>query len=159
MNKPLTINLSTGNVSTAIPIIADKTQARLRLTSLDVQEKEGGSDSLKFVFELTHPVPDTQGSTIHPGGLGSKVVEFIPLVAKPDAKDPQWNIKKIATRIDALLGTADAGHASKPARPDLNGELVGQLLGKELIAIIKVKTGEYSGNEIATVMFPDDVKA
>ena len=79
------MSLSTSAVSTAIPVIADKTQARLRLTSLDVQEKEGGSDSLKFVFELTHPVPDTQGSTIHPGGLGSKVVEFIPLVAKPDA--------------------------------------------------------------------------
>ncbi len=154
------MSLSTSAVSTAIPVIADKTQARLRLTSLDEQEgKDGGIGSLKFVFELTHPVPDTQGSTIHPGGLGSKVVEFIPLASKPEAKDPVWHIKKIATRIDALLGTADAGHASKPARPDLSPELVGQLLGKELIAILKVKTGEYSGNEIATVMFPDDVKA
>lgn len=159
MNKPLSISLDTRNVTTAIPLIADGASVTFRLTALEEHQPEGKAPQLKFIYELVNPAPSTDGSLINPGALGSKFFEYVPFEAKPDAKDPQWHLKKIATRIDALLGTADQGHASKPARPELNGDTVAVLLGKTMIAKMGVRTGEYTGNEIKSVMFPGDIKA
>jgi hypothetical protein len=158
-NQPLDISLNLGDTKTAIPMIKDGEHAPLRLVNLGQVKTEKGK-SLKFEYDLTHPVPDSEGGVINPGAMGSKVFENIQLYAKPDAKDPKWYEKRIASRIDALLGTGDKDNKKgKPPRPDLNSQLVPQLIGKILIAKMRVRTGEYTGNEIASVTFPGDIAA
>jgi hypothetical protein len=157
--QPLDISLNLGDTKTAVPMIKDGELVTLRLATLGQGATEKGK-SLKFEYDLQHPAPDSDGGTINPGAMGSKVFENIQLYAKPDAKDPKWYEKRIATRIDALLGTGDKDNKKgKPARPDLNSQLVPQLIGKTLVAKVRVKTGEYTGNEIVSVTFPGDIAA
>ena len=160
-NQPLSINLSLGSIQTAIPRIADGAQPLFRLTDVNQVSAEGKPDNLKFTFELVNPAQSTEGTPITPGSPGSKHIEFVPTQSKPDAKDPTWHLKKISNIVDALLGTAQAGHASKPTRPDLNAETLGMLLGKEAYLTMKAKTGEYAdrGNEVSRFTYPGDLKA
>ena len=157
--QPLDISLNLGDTKTAIPTIADGHVCRLKLVNLTQGANEKGKD-LKWEYELQDPAPDSDGGTITPGAMGSKIFEHIQLYAKPDAKDPKWFEKKIATRIDALMGTGDKENKKgKPVRPDLSAQLVPQLIGKTLVAKMRVKTGDYTGNEIASVTFPGDIAA
>ena len=158
-NAPLSINMSLAQVQTAIPLVADGAQPLYRLTGFEQVAKEGSCDNLKFIFELVNPTQSTDGTPIMPGAIGSKHIEFVPTESKPDAKDPLWHQKKICNIMDALLGTAQAGHPTKPTRPDLNAETAGMLLGKTAFLSMKVKTGEYVGNEVKRFTHPDDVKA
>lgn len=158
--EPLSISLNLGDTKTAIPMIQDGQVCRLRLVGLSQGATEKGK-VLKFEYDLQDPAPDTEGGTITPGAMGSKIFENIQLYAKPDAKDPKWFEKKIASRIDALLGTADKDNKKgKPPRPDLSAELVPQLIGKTLVAKMVVRQdANYTGNEIRTVTFPGDIAA
>lgn len=156
---PLDISLDLSNTKTAIPLIADGQYVELRLVKLSMESNDKGK-STKWEYDLVKPAPDTEGGTIVPGGMGSKQFENIQLYAKPDAKDPKWFEKKIATRMDALLGTGEAGNKKgKPTRPNFDTSAVEQMIGKTLVAKMKVKTGEYVGNEFATVTFPSDIAA
>lgn len=158
-NQPLSISVGLSDTKTAIPMIRDGEQVVLKLVNLS-QGKTDKGDSLKFEYDLVNPAPDTEGGTINPGAMGSKIFENIQLYAKADAKDPEWFKKRIAARLDALLGTGDIGNKrGKPQRPDLSAQLVPQLLGKTLIAKMRVKTGEYTGNEIASTTYPGDIAA
>jgi hypothetical protein len=158
-NQPLDISLNLGDTKTAIPTIKDGELVPLRLVSLGQVATEKGK-STKWEYDLVSPAPDSDGGVINPGAMGSKVFENIQLYAKPDAKDPKWYEKRIATRIDALLGTGDKDNKKgKPPRPDLNSQLVPQLIGKTLVAKMRVRTGEYTGNEIASVTYPGDIAA
>jgi hypothetical protein len=148
-----------GDTKTTIPVIADGTLVNLRLASLKQNTTDKGK-SLQWEYDLVDPAPDTDGNTIKPGDFGSKIFEHIALYAKPDAKDPKWFEKRIASRIDALLGTGDKGNPKgKPERPNLNAQLVPELLGKSLVAKMRVRKDEYGGNEIASVTFPGDIAA
>jgi hypothetical protein len=158
-NQPLDISVNLTDTKTAIPMVQDGAVVELRLKNLGQVTTEKGK-TLKFEYDLVNPAPDTDGGTINPGAMGSKIFENIQLYAKPDAKDPKWFEKRIATRIDALLGTGDKDNKkNKPARPDLNSQLVPNLIGKTLVAKMRVRTGEYTGNEIASVTFPGDIAA
>jgi hypothetical protein len=158
-NQPLDISLNLGDTKTAVPMVKDGELVSLRLANLGQVTTEKGK-SLKFEYDLVNPAPDTDGGVINPGSMGSKIFENIQLYAKADAKDPKWYEKRIASRIDALLGTGDKDNKkNKPPRPDLNAKLVPELLGKTLVAKMRVRTGEYTGNEIATVTFPGDIAA
>jgi len=158
--QPLDISLNLSEAKTAVPMIADGTMVRLRLVSLSQQAGEKGK-TLRFEYDLLDPAPDSDGGKINPGAFGSKIFENVALYAKPDAKDPKWYEKRIAARIDALLGTGDKGNTKgKPARPDLSPQLVPNLIGKELVAKMRIRTtGEFSGNEIASVTYPGDIAA
>lgn len=158
--QPLSISLDLSGTKTAIPMVADGTMVRLRLVSLTQIKGEKGN-SLRFEYDLVEPAPDTEGGVINPGAFGSKIFETIAMYAKPDAKDPKWFYKNIAQRIDAFLGTGDEGNKKgKPVRPDLSAELVPQLIGKELVAKMKVQQDDvYTGNRIQTVTFPGDIAA
>jgi hypothetical protein len=158
--QPLDISLNLSGTKTAVPMVQDGAMVKLRLTSLSQLRGEKGN-SLKFEYDLVEPAPDTEGGTINPGAFGSKIFEQIALYAKPDAKDPRWFEKNIAQRIDALLGTGDAGNKKgKPTRPDFNGQLVPQLIGKDLIAKMKVQSDDnFTGNRIVSVTFPGDIAA
>lgn len=161
---PLSININTSAAKTVAPMINDGEWVELRLTALEGASNEKG-DYLKWKWELVNPAPSVasakgEGDPIFPGKMGSIIFENIQLYSKPDSKDPDWFKKKIAVRLDGLLGTGDAENKKgKPARPDLTSELVPQLLGKTIRAKMKVKTGEFEGNEIGNIMFPGDVQA
>lgn len=158
-NQPLDISLNLSDAKVAIPVIKDGELVPLKLADLGVSTNEKGK-TINFEYELVNPAPDTDGGTINPGAMGSKIFENVALYAKPDAKDPKWFEKRIASRIDALLGTGDKDNKKgKPQRPDLNAQLVPQLIGKVLVAKMRVRTGEYTGNEIASVTFPGDIAA
>lgn len=158
--QPLSISLNLSGTKTAIPMIADGTMVRLRLVSLS-QIKGDKGNTLRFEYDLVEPAPDTEGGTINPGAFGSKIFENVALYAKPDAKDPLWFNSVISKRIDALLGTGDPGNKKgKPVRPDLSAEVVPQLIGKELVAKMKVQQDDnFTGNRIQTVTYPGDIAA
>ena len=157
--QPLDISLNLGDTKTAVPMVKDGELVELRLKSLTQQVGEKGK-SLRFEYDLVNPAPDSEGGTIMPGAMGSKVFENIQLYAKPDAKDPKWYEKRIASRNDAHLGTGDRDNKKgKEVRPDLTAQLVPVLIGKTLVAKMRVRTGEYTGNEIASVTFPGDIAA
>lgn len=159
-NQPLDISLDLSGTKTAIPMIQDGTMVKLRLVSLSQITGEKGK-TLRFEYDLLDPAPDSEGGTIQPGAFGSKIFENIALYAKPDAKDPLWFKPLIAKRIDALLGTGDAGNKKgKPTRPDLGPNLIPQLIGRELVAKMKIETNDaYTGNRIQNVTYPGDIAA
>lgn len=158
--QPLSISLNLSGTKTAIPMVKDGELTELRLTSLSQIGTEKGN-SLRFEYDLVNPTPDNEGGVINPGGFGSKIFENVAMYAKPDAKDPKWYEGVIAKRIDALLGTGDAGNKKgKPTRPDLSAELVPQLIGKTLVAKMKVQQDDnFTGNRLGAVHFPGDIAA
>jgi len=160
MTQPIDISLNLSGTKTAVPMVQDGAMVRLRLVNVSLVSGEKGN-SLKWEYDLVDSAPDTEGGTINPGAFGSKIFEQIALYAKPDAKDPKWFLTNISKRIDALLGTGDEGNKKgKPTRPDFNGELIPQLIGKELIAKMKVQNDDnFVGNRIQTVTFPGDIAA
>lgn len=152
---PLSISLNLSEVKTSIPIIADNTMVKARLKNISQQVVEGKGNSTKWEYVLVDPAPTTDGGQVKPG---FPIYEHIQLYAKADAKDPLWFVKKISRRIDGLLGTGDVGNnKGKPARPEFNADILPHLIGKEVILTLKVKTGEYEGNEISKSTFPGDL--
>jgi len=169
MPEPLSNSYDLSNAKAIVPLIADGVLARMRLVNLTLDKTEKGP-STKWEYDLLDAVPSTEGDQIRPGDFGAKFFENIQMYAKPDAKDPTWFVTKIAKRVDALLGTSDRGNRKgKPERPpiDLNPasadsvipQLAEMLKGKEIVAKMAVKQGEFTGNEIKTVTFPGDISA
>lgn len=141
---------------TSVPLVANGTKSvPLRLVDLKKDTTDKG-EVLKWSWELLIPVPQEGGGEIQPKGFGSKIFETIQLYAKPDAKDPQWFLKNIATRVDALLGTADEGNKKdKPVRPS-NPEPQ-ELIGRVALADFTLST--YNGNTRNELKFtyPKDI--
>lgn len=159
---PLSITLNTREAKTGFPVIVDGTMAKYRLQNITAVETEKGP-VLKWEYELVDPVPvvGQDDAPLMPGDFGSKFFENIQLYAKPDAKDPEWFLKKVSTRMDALLGTADIGNTKdKPERPGFDDDAVSMMIGKTLVAKVKVKVYEgNTSNEWANVFFPEDLEA
>lgn len=115
-----------------------------------------------FEWELTAPAPSTEGNEIKPGDMGSHFFENVALFDKntTDGSVPKWAQERIAKRIDALLGTGDPDNKKgKPTRPPLSPQVIPTLIGKELVAKMGVRTGDFIGNEFTQVFFPGDIAA
>lgn len=158
---PLDISLDTTQTTTVVPLIADGVMARWRFTKVSRIMSKDNKPMLKWEWELVAPAPSTEGTPIEPGKMGSKFFENIALFDKnttPPAV-PEWALKRVAQRQDALLGTGDPDNKKgKPTRPPFGAEAVGQMVGKEVIAKMSVKTdGGYTNNEFATLYFPGDI--
>ncbi len=168
MPEPLSNTYDLSQAKTVVPLIANGTLCRLKLVNLTLDKTEKGP-STKWEWEIVEPVPTTDGDQLRPGDFGSKIFENIQMYAKPDAKEPTWFVKKIATRIDGLLGTSDPGNRKgKPARPsiDLNPanadsaipQLAQAVVGQQIVAKMSVSAFEgVERNEIQKVTFPGDV--
>lgn len=158
---PLNISLNTDAVKTAVPLFPEQTYVRCRLAKVQQDHVEGKGDVIKFEYDLVEPTATADGSILKPGDFGSKVFETVQLYdknTKPGEGAPKWALEKIAKRLDGFLGTSDLGNAKgKPARPPFNPELVPTLIGQEAFFKFKNKTGEYTGQDIASVTFPGDV--
>lgn len=184
MSGPLNFSLKLSDVKTAFPLIADAVMTEFRLVGIEaktappkaelhpeavVRGPDGNPVTLNLQFETINPVKGSEGQEILPGSPGSKIFDPIQLYSKPDAKDPAWFVKKLATRVDALLGTGDPGNTKgKPERPALDlasptlaQELIELLVGKVMIAKVKLeKSAEYGDkNSFAALHFPGDLKA
>lgn len=166
-------------VETTFPLIANDTYCLWRVKAVSTEQKNldglavqgvhanGAGTVLKMEFDLVEPAVDTEGKPILPGGRGGKFFESTNLYSKVGGKDDSWFVKKIAERVDALLGTeGPEGKGVKPKRPTINlaspniaAELSQLLIGATLKAKMRVKTGEYTGNEFAKVYFPADLTA
>lgn len=158
---PLDISLNLSETKTAVPMVRDGEFAKWRLVNLGMQKTDKGP-MIKLEYDLVDPVANSDGGTLKPGEMGAKFFENIALFDKnttpPDV--PKWAQERIAKRIDALLGTGDVGNTkNKPVRPNLDANTVPQLIGKVLVAKMKVKTGDYVGNEFGNVVFPGDIAA
>lgn len=154
---PLSIAFDTSKAKTAVPMYADGQMVRFSFAGVKEESGEKGK-TLILEWNAMHPAANTDGGQIPVGGLGSKIFDRIQLYGgKPEDETP-WFVKKLSTRIDALLGTSDAGNTKgKPTRPDFNNETVAAMIGKEMVAKMKVKTGDYSGNEFGNLYFPGDL--
>lgn len=176
---PLDNSFDLSKTKTAFPLVANDTYAKWRVEKVTVAENklegpangrvhDGIGDYLTIEFSLVEPVSDTDGEQLLPGGVGSKFFDRTNLYAKADAKDPIWFVKRIAERIDALLGTSDADNKKgKSARPPINildpnfgPQLAELIMGQILVAKMKVSTYEgTTRNEFAKVHFPGDLAA
>lgn len=160
--NPLSISLPTDSTKTSTPLISDGFTAEWRFVSVDQKQTDKGV-VLGLRWDLVKPAPTTSGITLNPGDFGSSFFENIQLYDKhstPGGPPPEWAVKKIASRIDACLGTGDPGNSKgKPTRPTFDAATVALMTGKVVLAKMKVKTGEYEGNEFGTLYYPGDVKA
>ncbi len=158
---PLNINLDITDTTTGIPVIADGQIVKLHLEKVTQSEVEGKGSTTRWEYKLVEPAPTTDGTTLNPGDFGSTIFENIQLYSKEGSARPDWFKERIATRIDALLGTGDKGNKKgKPERPNLSGETVAKLIGQSML--VKMKVSAYEGrdrNEFAAVYFPGDVQA
>lgn len=159
MSEPLSISFDLADVKTAIPIILDGHICRVRFVNVvqSLKDNDPAKPSLKWEFHLLDPAPTNEGGMVAPG---FKLFENIACYAKEGAQKPKWFLEKICKFIDGFLGTADADNKkNKPPRPKFDANTVQMMIGKESFVKVKVKTGEYTGNEIASLTFPGDVTA
>jgi hypothetical protein len=149
-NAPLNINIDLSNVVTTIPLVADNTQAKVRLKNVTQNDRDG-TPIIRWELVLTEPAPTADGGEVKPG---------FPLYVNFDTSQ-DWLMQKMSRFVDGLLGTGDKGNTKgKPARPPFNSETVSQMLGREGVARIIVtrsKKSDYVGNDVATLTFPNDL--
>lgn len=158
-NGPLDISLDLSNTKTVVPMVADGHLCKWRCKNIGMATSEKGK-MVKYEWNLVDPAPNTDGGQIKPGEMGATFFETVTLYDKntPAGEVPEWAKKKIAQRIDALLGTGDPGNTKgKPTRPNFDAACVAQMIGKELIAKMKVRRDENGGNDFGTLTFPGDI--
>lgn len=160
---PLDINLDLSKTKTTVPMIADGHLCELRLEKVaQKQASDNKGNMVVFEWKITQPCPNTEGGQIKPGEMGATIFDNIALFDKntPAGTVPEWASRRIAQRIDAVLGTGDEGNPKgKPSRPAFNAETVSQMIGKVMVAKMKVKGGDFPGNELGTLTFPGDISA
>lgn len=160
---PLDINLDLSKTKTTVPMVAEGHLCEWRFEKAGMKQAgEGKGNMITMEWKLTQPAPNTEGGQIKPGEMGATLFENIALFDKntPTGQIPEWAQKRIAQRIDALLGTGDEGNPKgKPTRPAFNAETVSQMIGKTVVAKMKVKGGDFPGNEFGTLTFPGDIAA
>lgn len=158
---PLDFSLDLSNKSTVTPMVADGVMARWRLKNLQQARNEKGP-YLKLEWDLLQPAPASDGTRIEPGKMGSKFFQNIMLYDKntPAGQVPERIQVQIAQIQDALLGTGDPDNKkNKPQRPKFDQACVSQMIGKELVAKMKVRTGDFTGNDFGVLTFPGDIAA
>lgn len=159
MPEPLNISFDLSDVKTQIPIIMNDHVVLVRLANItqELKDNDPAKVSLKWELHLLSPAPTVDGGMV-PAGF--KIFENIACYAKEGAKNPKWFLEKISKFMDGFLGTGDRDNKKgKPPRPPFDANAVSAMIGKEAYAKLKVKTGEYQGNEIQSLTFPGDVTA
>lgn len=158
---PLDISLDLSNTKTTVPMVMEGHLCEWRFVRAGTKTSENGK-TVVLEWDLVNPAPNTEGGQIKPGEMGSKLFENIALYDKNTPKDqvPEWANKRIAQRIDGVLGTGDLGNPKgKPARPVFNAETVTKMIGQTMVAKMKVRGGDYVGNEFGQITFPGDISA
>jgi hypothetical protein len=152
-DQPLNITVNTTDIATALPLIVDGTQAKVRLKNISQLERDSGQLVIKWEFALVDPAPTVDGAQVQAG---------FPLFVNFDVSR-DFLLRKMATFIDGILGTGDINNRKgKPSRPALGPESVSQMLGGEAIAkivVVKSTKSDYVGNDIDKLTYPGDLAA
>lgn len=132
----LNLNVQLGGVDTSLPKLASGNYP-LRLAGVEQVEskKAAGNYNLKATFETTQPGESTKGDIINPG---FKVFKYYPLQQSETEGAPDFR-RDLCVLVDACLGT------DKSNRPDLTGELLTSLIGREVLATVKVENDPQYG--------------
>jgi hypothetical protein len=150
-NQPLSISLNLTDISTAVPLIADGTMARVRLKNISQTERDG-NPVIKWEFSLAEPAQTTEGDQVRAG---------FPLFVTFDTSH-EFLMQKMARFVDAFMGTGDPNNKKgKPPRPQFNADTVSQMIGTEAMAkitVMKSKKSDYVGNDISTITYLGDLE-
>lgn len=150
-NQPLNINIDLTGITTTLPLIADGHIAKVRLKNITQTEREG-NPIIKWELTLVEPAPTVDGLTVQPG---------FPLFVNFDISR-DFLLQKMSKFVDGFLGTGDINNKKgKPPRPQFNADTVNQMLGTEAyakITVMKSKKSDYVGNDISSVIYPDDLE-
>lgn len=155
---PLSLNLDITDAKTSVPMFSDGSLVEFELKTIAEKPNEKGP-ALEFVFESVNPAPNTDGGTILPGQLGSKVFKTLYGYQKDgdSAKAQARMAQDIARIVDACLGTGDRGNIKgKPERPGVN-EALAACIGKHIVAKIKNETGDFQRSGLGTLYYPPDL--
>lgn len=165
MNGPLSISINTASAKTGIPKFADNSWVHLRCAEVKFDSTEKGH-VVKWKWELVDPAASEEsaagtGEPILPGKFGSTYFETVQLYDKNTDPNnpvvPDWAVTKLSVREDALLNTGDADNKKgKDVRPNFDQDLLPTLFGKTCWAQMKIRKGEYEGNEISKMMSEAD---
>lgn len=144
----LTINIpQTKSALTGIPLIADKKWALFEFKGYEEKPGDKGVTG-QFRWELVNAAPSNHGTPIEPGKLGSKFFDSVRFYDKntPQGQIPDMAVVAVSKRIDACLGTADAGNTKgKAERPAFDESTIAAMVGKR--AWLKLKISEFEGNQ------------
>jgi hypothetical protein len=149
--QPLSISLNLTDISTAVPLIADGTVARVRLRNISQTERDG-NPVIKWELALAEPATTTEGDQVRVG---------FPIFISFDTSQ-EFLMQKMARFVDGFLGTGDPNNKKgKPPRPQFNAQIVSQMIGAEAMAkitVIKSKKSDYVGNDISTITYLGDLE-
>lgn len=154
---PLSITLSTSQIKTAIPQIADNSWVNLKLNAVKEGDIPNKGKTIEFEFQLAERATSADGTPIEPNGLGSKVFHTLFLFGKDGPEAAMTRAAVDAGKvIDGLLGTGDpSNNKGKPVRPDFGPQVIPDLVGKNVFALTKLDP-QY-GVKIKEFRFPGDV--
>jgi hypothetical protein len=148
-NQPLNIDLDLTNISTAVPVVANNTTAKVRLRNITQQDRDG-TPIIRWEFALSEPAAAEDGTLVQAGHL-----IFVSFDTSQD-----WLKQKMARFVDGMLGTGDKGNTKgRPERPRFNAETVSQMLGKEALAritVTKSKKTDFVGNDVSGLTHLND---
>jgi hypothetical protein len=150
---PLNFNLEMNDVETEYPTILPGSYI-LKIKEAEIlPNKDETGHNLRVRFATTAPATSLKGqeqNTVDDVPPGFVMTRYLSL--QGSKKNPDYDFRKgIAELLDAAF------KCEKGARPDFNPETVAALVGKELVATVKVRTqseGEYAGqvsNDVARV--------
>lgn len=168
----LNVNFNLSEAKTAIPLVADGHKCKVRFAGCKGRTNPEKGDSLSLENHLLEKAPTTDAGVVEPG---FPLFDSIYLYDKNTAAGefPPRAITKISKYLDGFLGTGDPGNKKgKPARPnifeglpatatveDIAAKITEALISREAYAQVKVKTGDFEGNEIVKIIHPSDLNA
>ena len=152
MNDPLSLNVQLAGVDTRMPILPETEYLFQFAKAQVVPNKDETGRNLEVTFNLAQEATSTTGKAIAPG---FPIKSYYPLQASEKSKSPEFFREQLAGLIDAVFGRDPEDHAN---RPDLTGELVQQMLGRNVIAKVVIDNfNDRESNKISRLRAATDV--
>ena len=129
MTDPLNINVSLAGVETSLPLLPEGDYTFQVVESAVGTNKDQNGLNWSLKLALTTPAVAVDGREIQPN---FPVYHTLALQAKEGSKDVDAFRRSLGEAVDAMFGT------DKTNRPDFNQALVGESVGKLVLAHIYI---------------------
>ena len=129
MNDPLNISVPLAGVETSLPLLPEGDYGFQITESVVANNKDQNGLNWNLKLALIDPTVAVDGRDIKPN---FPVFCVYALQAKADSKDPDAFRRSLGEVVDAIFGT------TKENRPDFNGALVTDCVGKSVLAHIYI---------------------
>lgn len=149
MTGPLNLNVELAGVDTARPLIPDNSQVPMLVKEVAVDDNKARTGkNLIVTFATAAPCVSTKNKQINPGFVLTKYYPLQPSQKQIDSGMGDRPFIDLSMLVDALFGTDESN------RPNLTGEVVSQMTGKQALVVIRIRDSEDYGeqNEIARVL-------